>query len=302
MKSGSNLEKALQAGKFVLTAELGPPKGASPEGIIRKAEYFRGFVDAVNVTDNQTAVARMCSLASSFLLLQNGVEPILQVVTRDRNVLALQSDILGAAALGIRNVLCLGGDPCRCGNHPEAKEVYEISSTQLLEMFRGMRDERKFHCGDSMTVPPQLLLGAAGNPFEGTAAQAVAALENKIARGADFIQTQAIFDLEKFLVFMEGCRSAGLDKKAALIAGIVPLKSFRMAEHMKENVPGIEIPDGLMSRMENASDQKEEGLAIAAEIAGQIREVEGVSGIHIMAVGWEEIIPRLTRRAGFQRL
>ena len=298
VKSGSNLERILTSGQFAVTGEAGPPKGASSEVMRKKGELLRATADALNVTDNQTAVARLSSFAGCLLLKEIGIEPVLQMVVRDRNRLALQSDILGAAALGIRNVLCLSGDHQSLGNHPSARGVYDIDSTNLVRLVRSMRDEHRFLNGEPILGDVPMFIGAAGHPFADPFELQLARLANKVQAGADFIQTQAVFDMPRFLQWMKRVRERGLDEMTHILAGVLPLKSARMAAHMRENVPGVCMPDELVRRMTSAVDPKAEGLAICLETIEQLRSVGGVHGIHIMAVGWEEVVPRLVERAG----
>ncbi len=298
MKADSNLERVLSSGHFAVTAELGPPKSSSADVIHRKAALLCGCVDAVNVTDNQTAIVRMSSLASSILLLKDGVEPVLQMVVRDRNRIALQSDILGASALGIKNVLCLAGDHQTFGNHPDSKNVYDIDSLQLLAMLRAMRDEKKLACGEEISVEPRLFLGAACNPYTEPFEMSLHKLSKKVKAGADFIQTQAVFDIERLSVFMEAVRASGLHQRTAILAGIVPLKSARAARFIKYKVPGMVVPDLIISRLEAASNQKEEGLTLAVELIEAVKGIEGIRGVHLMAIEWEEKVRTLVERSG----
>lgn len=299
MKSGSNLEKVLEAGHFAVTAELGPPKNANVEVILKKVGLLKGYVDAVNITDNQTAIVRMSSIASAAIALQNGIEPVIQMVTRDRNRIGLQSDILGASALGIRNVLCLSGDHQKFGNHPDARNVYDVDSLQLINMFRTMRDEKKFACGEEIkAVEPRMFIGAACNPFADPFEYRVMRLAKKVQAGADFIQTQAIFDMDRFKRFMEMVCERGLHEKVKILAGIVPLKSAKAAKYMKDNVAGVGMPDSYIKRMEGAKDPKEEGINICIEAIEEVKKIPGVSGVHIMAIEWEQMISVITQRAG----
>ncbi len=298
MKSGSNLEKVLTEGHFAVTSELGPPKGTSADFIRRKVEVLRNYVDAVNVTDNQTAVVRMSSVAACAILRQVGVDPVMQMTCRDRNRIAIQSDILGAVALGIRNLLCLSGDHQKFGNHPESKNVHDIDSIQLVQMVRRMRDDGQFLCGDKISGSVPLFIGAAANPFGDPFEFRPLRLEKKVRAGADFIQTQGVFDIERFARYMERVRERGLHEKVYILAGIIPMKSAGMARYMRDYVAGLIVPDELVRRMENAKDPKEEGVQIAVELIEQVREIEGVRGIHIMAVAWEEIVPVIVERAG----
>jgi 5,10-methylenetetrahydrofolate reductase len=298
MKSGSSLERILASGQFAVTAEAGPPKGSSAKVIQRKGELLKLCCDAVNVTDNQTAIVRMSSLSGCILLKELGVEPVLQMVVRDRNRLALQSDLLGAAALGIRNVLCLSGDHQKFGNHPAAKGVYDIDSIQFVQMVKKMRDEHKFLNDEELSGDAPFFIGAAANPFADPFEFRVVRLAKKVAAGADFIQTQGVFDVGKFGTWMEIIRDRGLDKKVHILAGLIPIKSVGMARYMRNNVSGLSVPQEIVDRMADAKDPKEEGFKICLETIELLKEVEGVHGIHIMAVAWEDIVPRLVQEAG----
>jgi methylenetetrahydrofolate reductase (NADPH) len=298
MKAGTNLEKVLAGGGFAVTAEAGPPKGTSPKVIIRKAETLRACCDAVNVTDNQTAIVRMCSLAGCVLLKQQGVDPVMQMVTRDRNRIALQSDVLGAIALGIGNILCLTGDHQKFGNHPSAKGVFDLDSIQLVQALKNMRDEKKFVSGEEVSGEVPLFIGAVENPFADPFEYRVARLAKKVKAGADFIQTQAVFDVAKFSKWMAMVADRGLDKQTHIMAGIIPMKSAGMARYMRDSVSGVSVPDEFVKRMEQTKNAKEEGVKIALETIQQVREIPGVHGIHIMAVGWEDIVPELVSKAG----
>ena len=300
MKTDSRLERILESGEFAVTAEIGPPKSADAEVIRRKARTLKGYIDAFNVTDGQTAVVRMASWAACLIGKDEGLEPIVQMTCRDRNRIALQMDILGVAALGIKNILCLTGDHVSMGNHPSAKPVYDLDSIQLIKIVKDMRDEKRFQCGEEITVEPRLYIGAVANPFAGYPLELdVLRLEKKVEAGADFIQTQCVYDVEKFEEWMKLVRERKLHEKVHIIAGVTPLKSYRMAKYMKENVPGIEIPDKILERMKNAPKEKarEEGVEICVEIIERLKEIEGVHGIHIMAIEWENIVPVLVERA-----
>ena len=298
MKAGSNLEKVLEGGHFAVTAEVGPPKGASATVIQRKGDLLKLYCDAMNVTDNQTAIVRMSSWSGCILLKEMGIDPVLQMVVRDRNRIAIQSDILGAAALGIRNVLCLSGDHQKFGNHPTAKGVYDIDSMQLIQTLKTMRDEKKFLCGEDISGEVQLFIGAVENPFADPFEYRVKRLAKKVKAGADFIQTQAVFDAPKFSKWMEMVRDQGLDKQVHILAGVIPIKSVGMARYMRDNVSGISVPNEIVTRMEEAKDVKEEGVKISLEIIDQLKEIDGIHGIHIMAVAWEDIVPVIVERAG----
>jgi 5,10-methylenetetrahydrofolate reductase len=297
MKSGSNLERVLTEGHFAVTSEIGPPKGTSADFVRKTAEQLKSCCDAMNVTDNQTAIVRMSSLAACALLRQMGIDAVMQMVTRDRNRLAMQSDVLGAVALGIRNLLCLSGDHQKFGNHPTAKNVHDIDSIQLTQMVRTMRDEGLFMSGDKVSGDVPLFIGCAANPFADPFEFRVLRLAKKIRAGADFIQTQAVFDMPRFAAWMEMVRDQGLHEKVYILAGIIPMKSAGMARYMKKYVAGLMIPDELVKRMEHASDAKKEGVTIACELIEQLRDVPGVRGVHIMAVSWEEIVPEIVERA-----
>lgn len=300
LKSGSNLEKVLRAGHFAFTGECGPPKGANVEHLKEKVSHLKGMVDAVNVTDNQTAVVRMSSWAASTVLLQEGVEPNFQMVCRDRNRLAIQSDILGVYAMGIRNMLCLSGDHQRFGNHPEAKNVYDIDSMQLISLVKTMRDEGKFLNGEEIDVPPKLFIGAASNPFADPFEFRVHRLAKKIEAGADFIQTQCIYNMEKFRGFMKMAVDMGLHEKSYILAGITPMKSVGMAQYMAKMVPGMDVPESLITRLRGAGKGKvaEEGIRFALEQIEEFKEMEGVAGVHLMAIEWEHRVPEIAERAG----
>ncbi len=301
MKAGTNLEKILVGGGFAVTAEAGPPKGTNPKIITRKAEMLKLCSDAVNITDNQTAIVRMCSLAGCVLLKQQGIDPVMQMVTRDRNRIALQSDVLGAVALGIGNILCLSGDHQKFGNHPSAKGVFDIDSIQLIQALKNIRDNKRFINGEEMSGEAPIFIGAAENPFADPFDFRVTRLAKKIKAGVDFIQTQGIFDLPKFTRWMDMVMERGLDKQTHIMAGIIPVKSAAMARYMKIGVAGISMPDSIIKRMEQAKAvkaEKEEAIKIALEIIQHVRSIPGIHGIHIMAVGWEEIVPELVAKAG----
>ncbi|MFQ6099620.1 MAG: methylenetetrahydrofolate reductase [Anaerolineae bacterium] len=298
MKSGTNLEKVLTEGHFAVTGELGPPKGTSADFVRRKAEILKNYVDAANVTDNQTAVVRMSSVAACAILKQMGLDPVMQMTCRDRNRIAIQSDILGAVTLGIGNLLCLSGDHQKFGNHPEAKNVHDIDSMQLIQMVKRMRDEDQFLSGDKVSGGVPLFIGAAANPFADPFEFRPIRLEKKMRAGVDFIQTQGVFDVERFARYMEMVRDRGLHERVYILAGIIPMKSAGMARYMRDYVAGLIVPNELVKRMEDAKEAKEEGVKIAAELIEQIREIEGVHGVHIMAVAWESIVPVIVERVG----
>ncbi len=297
--AGSHLEKLLKEGHFVVTGEIGPPRSADAEVVRAKARLIKGYVDAANITDCQTAVVRMSSIASALLVMAEGIEPVIQMTCRDRNRIALQADILGASALGLKNLLCLTGDHQKFGDHPEAKGVFDLDSIQLLDMARRLRDEGKFQSGGEIKgTRPRFFLGAAANPFADPFEFRVWRLAKKVAAGANFIQTQIVYNLERFQKFMEMAREMGLTEKVYILAGITPPKSFGMVRYMKYNVPGLDVPDEILKRMKEAKDKREEGIQIAVDIIQQVKEIPGIAGVHIMAIEWEEAIPEIVKRAG----
>jgi 5,10-methylenetetrahydrofolate reductase len=298
MKAGTNLEKILESGRFAVTAEAGPPKGTSAAVVQRKGETLRHCCDAVNVTDNQTAIVRMSSVAGCMLLKQQGVDPVMQIVCRDRNRIAIQSDVLGAIALGIGNILCLSGDHEQFGNHPAAKNVFDIDSIQLIQALKNMRDEKKFLNGEDISGEVPIYIGAAANPFADPFEFRVARLAKKIRAGADFIQTQAVYDIARFTRWMEMVKEQGLDRQVHILAGVIPIRSVGMARYMRDYVSGVSIPDEIITRLEEAKSAKEEGLNIALDIIDQLKEIPGIHGIHIMAVGWEDAVSEIVERAG----
>ncbi len=296
----SKLSRLLEKGEFVVTSECGPPRGTNPETIKKKGELLRNCVDAINVTDNQTAVVRMSSISASILLKQMGLEPIMQMVTRDRNRIAIQSDILGAAAHGISNILCLSGDHQKFGDNPKAKNVYDMDSIQLIQTVKLMRDEGKFLGGDPIVDPPKMFIGAAENPFADPFEIRVPRTAKKINAGVQFIQTQCIYNMDKFEKWMEGLRERGLHKKVYILAGVTPFKSVGMANYMKNKVPGMDIPDELIQRLKSVPKEKqsEEGIKMCLETIDRLRKIEGVSGIHVMAIEWEEKVHEIVENAG----
>jgi methylenetetrahydrofolate reductase (NADPH) len=300
MKTASTLEKILASGDLAVTSECGPPRGALPEKVREKAELLRGFVDGVNVTDNQTAMVRMSSLAAGILIKQMGLNPILQMVTRDRNRLAMQSDIIGAYSHGIDTMLCLSGDHPHFGDHPMAASVHDIDSIQMIQMVKDMRDEGKFQGGDKIDGPPKMFIGAAANPFADPFELRVARLAKKVKAGVDFIQTQCIYNLDKFELWMQGVRDRGLHEQVYILAGITPMKSVGMARYMKNKVPGMDVPDDVVKRMGGVPKDKqaEEGIKICLETIERLKGVEGVRGFHIMAIEWEQKVGEIVERAG----
>jgi methylenetetrahydrofolate reductase (NADPH) len=293
----SNLQKVLERGQFVVTGELGPPKSAERKKIEHHAEMLRGFVDAFNLTDNQTAIVRTSSIASGAILTQMGLDPIIQITCRDRNRIAIQSDVLGAAALGIKNILCLQGDHAKFGNEKGAKNVNDLDSMQLIQALKRMRDEQVFIGGEKLEAPLDIFIGAVENPFADPFEYRAYRLAKKVEAGADFIQTQAIFDMERFERWMEKVRELGIHKQVPILAGVIPIKSLGAARYMKNNVSGMIVPDELLERVKGAQDKKEEGVRICVETIERLKKVEGLAGVHIMAVAWEEIVPEIVTRA-----
>lgn len=299
MKIASQLKKILDNGHFAVTAECGPPKGADPKVIKEKGKLLKDYVDSVNVTDNQTGVVRLSSLAACALLKKDGLDPVLQMVVRDRNRIALQSDVLGASALGIRNILCLSGDHQSFGNQPQAKGVFDIDSIQLIQTVRAMREEAKIIGGDPLSDPPQLFIGAVANPFADPFRFRAIRLAKKVEAGAEFIQTQCIYNLKRFGEWIELVKEMGLHKQVRILGGITPLKSARMAEYMANNVAGMDVPKEVIERMKSvpAKEQRQEGIKIAVETINALKEMDGVHGVHIMAIEWEDVVPQLIEEA-----
>ena len=300
MKTKSNIEKILESGGFVVTSECGPPRGADPEVIRRKGNLLKGVVDAVNVTDNQTSVVRMSSLSACVILKEMGFDPILQMVCRDRNRIAIQSDILGAAALGINNILCLSGDHQKFGDHPKAKNVFDIDSIQLIQTVRGMREEGRFLGGEEVKGKPVLFIGAAENPCADPFEIRAMRLGKKARAGVEFLQTQCIYNMERFERWMGMVRDRGLHEKVAILAGVTPFKSVGMARYMKNSVPGMDVPDEMIERMKGVPKEKqpEEGIKICVETIQKLKEIPGVKGIHVMAIEWEEKVVEIVKAAG----
>ena len=300
MKTESVLEKVLASGELAVTGECGPPRGALPEVVKEKAALLKGYVDAVNVTDNQTAMVRMSSFAASVFLRQMDLHPVFQMVCRDRNRLAMQSDIIGAYSHGINTMLCLSGDHPKFGDHPMAANVHDLDSMQLIQTVRGMRDEGRFQGGAEIKNPPKMFIGAAANPFADPFELRVARLAKKVKAGVDFVQTQCIYNIDKFETWMQGVRDRGLHEKVYIMAGITPMKSVGMARYMKNKVPGMDVPDELVKRMAGVSkeQQPQEGIDICVESIERLRQIEGVAGFHIMAIEWEEKVPEIVERGG----
>jgi 5,10-methylenetetrahydrofolate reductase len=318
--SGSNLERILKAGHFAVTGELGPPQSADGAVIRQKAALLKGYCDAVNITDNQTAIVRMSSIGAGAIVVQEGLEPVIQMTCRDRNRLAIQSDLLGAYALGLRNLLCLTGDHQTFGNHPTAKNVFDMDSIQLVEMVTSLRDDCVFQCGDALKgQEPRFFIGAAAAPFAGPTEFRPYRLGKKVKAGANFIQTQLVYDVDAFAKYMEKVRELGLHKQVYILAGVGPLKSPGMARYMKDSVPGILVPDELIEKITSAGapwagkskDEltkedkkarseawKQAGIEICIDLIQKLRKIEGVAGVHIMAIEWEEAVKSIVEGAG----
>jgi len=300
VKTPSKLEKILAAGHMAVTSECGPPRGSDSEVITKKANMIKDYVDGINITDNQTSVTRLCSLVSCIHLKLMGLEPILQMVTRDRNRIALQSDILGAASFDIHNILCLSGDHQSFGDCAQGQNVHDLDSIQLIQTLRHMRDEGKFLGGDDIDRAPKMFVGAAANPFADPFEIRVPRLAKKIAAGVEFIQTQCIYNLDKFELWMKMARDRGLHEKVYILAGVTPFKSAGMARYMKNRVPGMDVPDDVVKRMSDTPKEKqpEEGIKICVETIQRLKDVEGVSGFHVMAIEWEEKVPEIVEKTG----
>lgn len=300
MQTESKLEKVLKSGQLAVTSECGPPRSSDAQGIIKKGNMIKDHVDSINITDNQTSVTRLCSLAACVHLKQLGLDPVLQMVVRDRNRIALQSDLLGAASFGINNVLCLSGDHQSFGDSTQAQNVFDLDSMQLVQTVRRMRDEGTFLSGDEIKVPPKFFVGAAANPFADPFKIRVPRLAKKIACGAEFIQTQCIYNIPKFEQWMEGVRERGLHEKVYILAGITPMRSLGMAKYLRKAVPGMDVPEDLIERLGGVEKNKQaaEGIKFAIETIQRLKEVEGVAGFHIMAIEWEEKVPEIVEESG----
>ena len=316
MKSGSNLERVIASGKPAVTAELGPPMSADPHEVIKKAGMLKGYCDAANITDCQTAVVRISSIAAAVLALREGLEPVMQMTCRDRNRIAIQADILGAAALGLKNCLCIAGDhqsfsaAGRLKGHPGAKNVYDVDSIQLVGILKKMRDESLQEGGDKLEVPPKLFIGAAFTPGGDPMDYRPYRLKKKVDAGADFIQTQGTYDIEMFRKQMEVVRNLGVHERTAILGGIIVPKSAMMLKYMDSSVAGVNVPPALIQRMQKAKDaagddkkkakemQEAEGIKIAVELVQQVLEIPGIKGVHIQAIEWESAMPEIVKAAG----
>src|SRR3989440_7670935 len=297
IRSGSRLERILASGAFAVTAEIAPPASADGTEIRKNASRYRGTVDACNVTDCTRARVHISSLAAAAIAIQEGVEPVMQMVLRDRNRIALQADLLGAAALGVRNVLCLWGDPPSAGNEPDAKGVFDMKTEDMIEMFRNLRDAGTLRGGDAVDAPPKVFIGAAADPFRGSKEESFGKLRAKVMAGADFVQTQAVYDIDAFEEWMRLVRKEWLHEKAYILAGVIHLRSVTRARFMVEKL-GAVVPKHIMDRMENAPNAKAEGVSIAVRAIKALKKIEGVRGVHVMPIGWEEVVPDVVKQAG----
>jgi len=299
----SKLQAALQAGRFAITAEIGPPRGANVNPIRRKARLLRDWIDAANITDNQSAVVRLASWAGCLVAMQEGLEPVMQLQCRDRNRIALQSDLLGAAAMGIPNVLLLTGDHTRFGDHPDAKAVFDLDSIQLVWTARTMQQQAKLLSGRELKPAPEWFIGAVENPFAPPLRWRAQRLGKKVAAGALFCQTQFIYDVNIFRQWMQHVRDLGLDKRCSILAGVGPVRSLRALEFMRGEVPGMYVPDEVVRRLRGvpADQVSAEGLKLCSEIIAEVKEIPGVAGVHVMAVSWEDAVPEILERAGLAR-
>lgn len=295
--SPGRLERVLRGGAFAVTAEIAPPDSADPEEVYARAALFDGAVDAMNATDGSGANCHMSSVGMCSLLTRRGYAMVMQVSARDRNRIAIQGDVLGAAAMGVSNILCLTGDSVEIGDHPEAKPVFDLDCMSMLNMVRGMRDDRRFLSGRELASPPRVFLGAAANPFGPPLDYRPLRLAKKIEAGAQFVQTQYCFDIEVFKNYMREAGDLGLHEKAFILAGVGPLASAKSAEWIRSNVPGVHIPDHIIARLSGASDQKEEGVKICVEMIRELKEIEGVSGVHIMAYKQEARVAEIVERS-----
>lgn len=297
VRSGSHLERMLVSGTFAVTAEIAPPASAEPTEIRDLVSRYRGAVDACNVTDCTRARVHISALAAATIAMQEGIEPVMQMVARDRNRIALQADLLGAAALGIRNVLCLWGDPVSEGNEPQARGVFDLKTEEMLETFRDLRDRGTLRGGDAVDVPPKVFIGAAADPFRGSKEESFAKLRDKVLSGADFVQTQAVFDIEAFEEWMRLVRKEWLHEKVYILAGVVPLRSAKMARFMVEKL-GATVPKHILDRMEKAPDPRAEGISIAVRTVKALRKIDGIRGVHLMPVGRDGVVPTVVQEAG----
>lgn len=300
MSAPTRLENSLAEGRFAVTSEMGPPKSADPSVIAEKARLLGPVTDAVNITDNQTAQSRMCPLASGRIALDNGAEPVMQMTVRDRNRMALTSDILGASALGVHNTLCMSGDPIHIGNHPDATVVNDIDTMALLRLQASLRNGRFMNEGEEELVgeAPHLVIGATAHPAADDPDVEISKIRAKMEAGADFFQTQLVYEPERVAAFMSRLEASDLPAMPKLLIGVGPFKHLRMAEHMRDKVWGVTVPDSLIARMQQADDEGETGMNICVEVIQALREIPGVAGVHVMAIAWESSVPEILSRAG----
>ncbi len=299
MRAASRLERVLRSGRFAVTAELNAPDSADPADVYKNALVLAEVCDAINATDGSGANCHMSSLGCCALLTRAGYEAVLQVSCRDRNRIAIQGDLLGAAAMGVKNVLCLTGDDVSVGDQPEAKRVFDLDSIQLLRVIRIMRDQGVFLSGRGLSTPPSFFLGAAANPFVPPVDWRPLRLAKKVEAGAEFIQTQYCFDVPRFKQYMRRVRDLGLHERVYILVGVGPLRSEKAAEYMRTKVPGVWIPDEIVNRLAKTPtrQKREEGMRICVEIIQQVREIEGVHGVHVMAYRQEEMVAEIIHRA-----
>jgi len=296
--SPGRLERILRDGHFAVTSELAPPDSADPNEVYERAALFDGYVDAINATDGSGAHCHMGSLAVCALLTRLGYALIMQISCRDKNRIAIQGDILGGAAMGVCNMLCLSGDGVQTGDHPEAKPVFDLDCMSLLNIARNMREQSAFQSGRKIDQAPRVFLGAAANPFVEPFDWRPLRLAKKIEAGAQFIQTQYCYDVDRLRTYMQTIRDMGLDEKVFLLIGVGPLASARTAQWMRSNVPGVHIPDSVIDRLKGADDQKKEGVNLCVDLIQEIKEIKGVSGVHIMAYKQEHNVPDIVERSG----
>ncbi len=298
LKVGSNLERVLESNDFAVTIEIASTSSPNPTDFVEKAKKLKGYGDAYNVTDNQMAKVRLSSFASAVLCLREGLEPIMQMVCRDRNRIALQSDILGASAAGIRNVLCLMGDPLKLGNQKDAKVVFDLDTVRQIEMIKDMRDSKVLLGGAALPEGVKIYIGAAADPFAEDLEIQLQKIEKKVEAGADFIQTQAIYDIDGLEEWMDLVRERDIHNRSHILCGIIPIKSPKRAAFLNEKVAGIKIPEEILNRIQKAENPEEEGVRISLELIERLKRLKGLRGIHIMPVGWEDAVPRIAEMAG----
>jgi 5,10-methylenetetrahydrofolate reductase len=296
--SRGRLERILRRGEFAVTTELNPPDSANPEDVYERAAVFDGWVDAINAVDASGANCHMSSVGICALLTRMGYAVIMQIACRDKNRIAIQGDVLGAAAMGVGNILCLTGDGVQCGDQPGAKPVFDLDCMSLLETVRTMRDESRFLSGRTLSTSPRVFLGAAINPFAPPHDFRPLRLQKKINAGAQFVQSQYCFDMQVLREYMRRVRDLGLHGRCFILIGVGPLASARTARWMRANVPGVHIPDEVVARLDGARDQKAEGKKICIELIDQIKEIEGVAGIHVMAYRQEEYVAEIVAESG----